>query len=239
MEGRQLRMGRLPVEVGLSHLTDLIVPLGESISVTGSVRVDSTNPPVLRGLRITLGRTDGIPGGVPPAQVQENGSFRFEGVPRDSFRFGFQGVPAGLYVKAVRSGGQDVLEKGLDLTLADSTGPLEVVLGPGAGEVEGAVKEGEKPAAGGFVTVVPDPMHPNRLYRYRSATVDPSGSFRVSGLAPGEYRVYAWEAQNVAAPADTELPREIIDRGVRVTVRENGREQVELTMIPAESGLVR
>jgi protocatechuate 3,4-dioxygenase beta subunit len=231
-EGRAHIAGRLPVEVGPSDLTDLLLPVGEALTVSGVVRVESRNRVRLDGVRVSLALSDATPTAAQPnAAVQENGAFRLDGVSRDAFRFLFQNLPEGLYVKSVRVGGQDILEKGLDLSQSNAAPQLEIVLSAGAGAVEGTARVEDKPASDGYITLIPEPMNPNRLFRYRAVPVDHTGRFRIAGVAPGDYRIYAWEEQEMAPAAEAELPPAVTGKGVKVTVREGGREAVDLTVI--------
>ncbi len=234
MDGRAQIAGRLPVEVGPSDLTDLLLPVGEALTVAGVVRVESRNRVRLDGVRVSLALSDAMPTAQLNAPVQENGSFRLEGVSRDAFRFLFQNLPEGVYVKSVRAGGQEILEKGLDLSQLNAAPQLEILLSAGAGAVEGTVRVEDKPASDAYITLVPEPMNPNRLYRYRAVPVDHTGRFRIAGVPPGDYRIYAWEEQEVAPAADAELPPEVTGKGVKVAVREGGREAVDLTVIPPD-----
>jgi hypothetical protein len=51
-----------------------------------------------------------------PAQdPAREGVFRLAGVSRDNYRLSLAGLPEGTYVKSVRLGGQEALDKVLDL----------------------------------------------------------------------------------------------------------------------------
>jgi hypothetical protein len=55
----------------------------------------------------------------------------------------------------------------------------------------------------------------------------------MSGLAPGDYRILAWEAIESFAYFDENLLRQSERQGVAVHVEESSRERVEVTLIPA------
>src|SRR6185436_7323454 len=72
---------------------------------------------------------------------------------------------------------------------------LEVVISRGAGVVSGIVMDGvNTPAQGAVVALVPDEKRfPNRAL-FATAVSDSSGQFSFRGVAPGDYRLFAWES---------------------------------------------
>ena len=58
---------------------------------------------------------------------------------------------------------------------------------------------------------------------YRTTTSDASGQFQLIGVAPGNYRAFAWEEVERDAWQDTEFMKPIEGRGVPVEVREIGQ----------------
>jgi hypothetical protein len=231
---RPYLVGRVPVEVGLSDVTDVLLPVGETLSLSGRMRIEGGSPAPLEGGRVMLVPAEMTPVALPSAFVQPDGTFRFEGVSRESYRFQFLGLADRLYVKSVQADGREVLETGLDLGEAETAPHLEVTLSAGAGTVEGTVQADNKPALA-YVTLVPEPMNWNRLYRYAGTTANSAtGRFRFQGVYPGEYRLYAWSHRDSAPDPDQETPPALASKGVRVMVRESGHEKVELTVVPPE-----
>ena len=56
----------------------------------------------------------------------------------------------------------------------------------------------------------------------QTTTADDDGRFRLQGVAPGEYRLYAWSTLDGAAYRNAEFMRKYDDRGVRVHVEGSG-----------------
>lgn len=227
-------VGRLPVEVGKSDVEGLIVSVGEGVDVTGSVRLETGQKISLPGVTVYLQAAEEMPSGSTSARVKEDGTFWIEGVSRDKYYLSLYPLPEGTYLKSVRVGGQEVLNKGLDLTTAVPGQVLEITLSPRAGMVEGMARAGEDLAAGSLVTLVPEPIRPEQPYLYKSTNADQNGRFQIQGVAPGDYTLYAWEEMEVSPLQDPELVKRFKSKGVKVTVRESGREHVELTVVKPE-----
>src|SRR5207244_4314803 len=105
--------------------------------------------------------------------------------------FVVSGLPDGFYVKAIRSGDDDVLTAGLDLTRGPA-GRIDITLCPGAGQVDGVVRnDKQQPAPGATVVLIPqETERRDQMSYYKTATTDQYGKFSVKNLDPGEYKVY-------------------------------------------------
>ena len=143
-------------------------------------------------------------------------------------------VPAALqnlYVKSVRMGGEDVLERGVHLQ-GQPPRELEVVIGVNGGVVQGVVVDRrQQPVPNAVVALVPAPALRSRADLYKSAVTDASGRFRILGLAPGDYRLFSWEYIEEGIWFDTDFLNTIETRGKSVRVSEGGAENVELPVL--------
>jgi hypothetical protein len=123
-------MGRATVDISSSDVTGVIVPLAEPITVTGTVKVEGTQPASNTRLTVSLSSIERLPVGSPSGRMTDAASFRLDSVAPDAYYITFGGLPAGTYVKSVRLSNQEVLEKGIDLTNTRSTANLDVLLSP-------------------------------------------------------------------------------------------------------------
>jgi hypothetical protein len=131
------------------------------------------------------------------------------------------------YVKSVRLGDADVLNDGLNLS-SSIRDPLVITIGTNAGAVEGRVVNGGKqPAAAATVVLIPENRHRFRI-AHRYAITDADGRFRISGVAPGEYKLFAWEQIEKGAWQDPEFVRDYESTAKSVRVEEGSRLTVEL-----------
>ncbi len=63
--------------------------------------------------------------------------------------------------------------------------------------------------------------------------VNEGGQFILPKVAPGTYRLYAWDDLETAQHYDPEFLKPYESQSVKLTVKENGREQVTLRQIPS------
>jgi hypothetical protein len=166
------------------------------------------------------------------AVARSDGTFALQNVAADWYTLSIAGLVEDCYVKSARFGGVDALEHGLDLSRGDPPGPIEVVLSPAGGDVEGVVlKENQQPAAGATVALAPDAPRRDQVHLFRSATADRYGRYVLRGVPPGEYRLFAWEDVEAGAWLDPDFLGEYEKRGETVSVDERGRYTVQLKAV--------
>jgi len=228
--------GRVPIEVGAADVQGIRVTLGPSTSLSGHVRVEGTPGAKVEGLRVMLRPRDNTPffgGG--QASVNADGSFLMENLIEGVYLVSAGRMPEDFYVKAARLGNDDVLEAGVNVT----PGPLpalDVVLSPAGGRVEGLVLDSEGLPIAGTVVLVPEPRRRHLLHLYKSADTDPVGRFLLRGVAPGDYKVFAWEEVEPGAYQDPDFLQPVESRGVAVRVTESSAQGVEVKVIPGSAG---
>ena len=207
--------GRMEVTVSDSDVTGAVMQLTGGAEIAGSIRMEDgdlkdwlqpsqqsqpNGPPGLPPLpgpgkkSVRLGSTEGISVSAPNAPFNADGTFLVKGVTPAKYFVTVGGLPQGSFVKSMRFGGQDVTRAPLDLT-SGGGGSLEVVLSPKAADVTGVVlNEKNEPVQGVPVTLWPKiPDRSNANNGIKSANTDQNGSFKVSGLAPGDYYAAAWD----------------------------------------------
>jgi hypothetical protein len=99
------------------------------------------------------------------------------------------------YLKSVRMGNVDILDQGLAVR-SNMTAQLDIVVGDDGGTINGEVVhsvEAPDRRIPSFVLLAPVGGREKRLDLYQTAIVRARNQFEFSGVAPGEYRIYAWE----------------------------------------------
>jgi hypothetical protein len=160
-------------------------------------------------------------------RVKKDGTFEIKSVSDGNYGVSVWGLENDWYVKSVRLGGDDILEKGLQVEKGSSDGRLEVVVSSGIGQLEGSVSGGDGPIIGASVRASPEPETPYNRSRSRDARTDQTGHFSLTGLAPGRYRVLA---KSPASPASGILRS---DPQI-VTMSEHEHKTVQLTIAQAQ-----
>jgi hypothetical protein len=83
------------------------------------------------------------------------------------------------------------------------------------------------------VVLVPEARRRSNSALYVVGTSDASGRFTLRGIAPGDYKVFAWESIPAFAYQNAAFIAKHEDRGKIVRVGQSGTATAELTIIPA------
>ena len=240
--------GRREIDVRDADLNDVRMVLMNTFSVAGTVTFEGSLP-------AANSRTDTLSLNLYPMSADltapsairfpaANGAFRFEKVMAGDYRVEVLPVlsvpPSSLlpavfenvFVKSVTLDGKDVLNEGLHLEAAPRRN-LEIVISTNGGVLDGSVLDADaSPRAN--VTIVAVPSAPRRrrgdLYKYVST--DDEGRFVLTGLAPGDYKLFAFERVEEGAWQDAEFIKLFEDRGTTVRVQEGRRSTAEIRIIP-------
>jgi hypothetical protein len=136
-----------------------------------------------------------------------------------------------MYFKAARFGTKEVLDSGFELN-SEPTDTLEVIVSPNAATITvTVVDENQKPVQGATAVIVSDLARRKRQDLNKSATSNVAGQVTFDNLAPGDYKVFAWEEIAVNAWQNPDILRTYDSRGQNVRVIEKSKENVTLRVI--------
>jgi uncharacterized GH25 family protein len=204
--------GSADVVVESSDVTGVVIAAESSRrEVTGLVRAEGENKPDLSQLFIVFApATDpdsdldtsamagffGDSGGF--AQVKSDGAFKVSLSPSAKpYTVALTARGNGLeewFTSKVLFGGKDVLESGFKPG-EGAAGTLEIILSNKGAALEGTVLDkDQKPFPGADVVAFPtNPKLRRRMDMVQNATADQLGRFKLRGVRPGEYTVFAVE----------------------------------------------
>jgi protocatechuate 3,4-dioxygenase beta subunit len=166
----------------------------------------------------------------PPAAA--DGSFTLDGIVPGDFRVTLRGVSSDGYIKSMRLGNMDVLNEGLHLS-GPPEGLLEIVIGANAGKIEGVVVDTrQQPLANRTVVLVPDIRLRQRPDLYKVVSTDNAGHFKMQGVTPGEYKLFAWESVEQGAWQDPAFIGTYENAGRPTHIYEGTSENLQLPVIP-------
>jgi len=132
------------------------------------------------------------------------------------YQVGIRGLPADFYLASATYGGRDVLI-GLSID-GDAPGPLRVTVAKGSA-VQGVVRDNnDELVAGSRVILVPEARHRGNLNRYKAVHSDQDGRFRMDGVAPGDYVLFASDDLPDGAWQNAEMLAQLEPRGTRLRV---------------------
>jgi hypothetical protein len=234
-----------------SHRADTVVPIlvGDEdmkIDLVSNASYDITGRFLFEGPRIGLGPPastirvsahlvddpDRVVSAVSQqARIRREGTFGFMPLPAGRFRVSVLGVPAPYYVKSVRSGSIDVLQNGLTLG-TENMMSMQIVISNNSGQVAGAVFDGSgQPTWSARIVLIPKRTGVLRPDLYKADTPDVNGQFSITGVAPGDYFIYAWDKIEPGEHFNPEFISRFEGLGTPVQVTAGAVTNVKLTRI--------
>ena len=235
--GLPLAWGRASFEVRDMDVANLSIVVSPSVEVRGTL-VAPTGVKLPPSLRVQL-LPDDASIRIPAFQivltrsaiVGPDGTFKIPAVPEGHYRvMTVAGLTSDLYLVDVRQA-VSVFDSGFDVRTGENN-PIQVMVGSGAGSVDGFVHDGpEKIVAGATVALVPEAARRENLALYFSAATDASGRFVMRGVPPGDYKLFAWESVRPFAYQNAAFIAKDENRGRFIHVGEDNTVKAELTII--------
>jgi len=190
-----------------------------------------------------------------PAEVNAEGEFVFHELEPGHYRFGavvrriikrpLQGDKA-IYLAAATHDGHDLLKDGFDLQAGEFLNDVAIVLAEDSGSVEGSVFDQAGHAVeNALIFVVPDGAEAKQWHRYHSICSWMHGTYEISGIAPGDYHLYAFQSPPVShyvppwscGALEQPRPEELKyyeKQAVKIHVAPSSNQEFKLKLIPAE-----
>jgi hypothetical protein len=224
---------RLPLNVTNSNIDSLQLSLLPPRRLTGRVHTDSGSGPKLGPVIVNLeSRSSQVTASGSP---REDGSLSIDNIVPETYEISAI-LPEGYYLKSARFGSIDVLQAGLDLSQGDG-GKLDLEISAAGGRIDGSVGDGDnQPGPGARVVLVPADERSRRL-AFQMTTADQKGAFRISGIAPGDYRLYGFQTFDAGALQDPTYLKRFDSQSKVVAIHEHGQEVLQLKPIRAEGDL--
>lgn len=235
-DGHRQYFGRERVDVGNEDVEDVTVVLGPPYQLKGRLLVEGNSRLDFKSLQVWLQPREDMMMGAQAATIEADGSFVLQDAGDGPYRVVLNGLPESFYLKAARLGAEDVLDGDLQISGKQPLGPLELVLNPRGGRVEGVVSQQQLPFSGATVVLVPEPSRRGQDRLYSTANTDPNGRFSLSGIPPGEYKLFAFEYVELNTFQDPEFIRGCEELGKLVRIDDGSRLTAKLELIPADEG---
>src|SRR5262249_21695256 len=154
-----------------------------------------------------------------------DGSMVFSNIEPQVYQVTADGIPDGIYLKSIRFGEQETRGSRIDLSAASSR--LTLAFAAGAGQVSGSIQSAiDTPRSGAFVTIAPAGSMADRADLVRTVTAQFDGAFQIRNLAPGDYRIFAWEDFDSGLARALEFRHLLEGQSTPVTVRAGGSESI-------------
>jgi hypothetical protein len=218
---------RVPLVVGTSPLTDLIISLNRGMSVTGQVRFTTSRVESvtrsLAGVQVTLTDQAQVPlgAGNAHAMLQPDGRFEFHDLPPGNYTLRVDGLPYGWLAASAVLDGRDALDFGLRIEPGNNIEDLVVRIADKLPEVSGVLRDAsDRPTTAGWVILFPaDKTYwPTAARRTLGVRPGVDGRFVFRLVPPGDYFVAAADAEQ-GQWQDPSFLETLVPRAMRVDVK--------------------
>jgi hypothetical protein len=211
---------------------EIILALAPARDIPGTVRFEGPPMPRPNALRIAVGRQGGQggPAGNISAQVGADGRFVLEQVPLGEWQL-VNPVPPG-FLKSAQLGDKDVRFTAFD-SGAGGNVSLNLVISMNTATVEGEIDSAAGGRAGIVVAPVAGPYHELARFYY-GTTPDEQGKFKLEGVAPGKYKMFAVEKMTPGSFRNPEAVDQLYELGQDIELVEGATLHVKPKLIPAD-----
>ena len=232
-------LARRQLEVGNSDLDGVTITISRGVDIFGRLRWEGTPPNDLGNLYIglePLGESQPI---FSRPAIKPDGTFQFKNVPEGSYRpvVHLYRPAVNFFLKSARYGSTSISDAGFTVQHGTDLS-LELTMSSRVAQLSGVVLDANLlPAAGATVVLIPDPPHRSVVEQYKFTTTDQNGKFSMTGLTPGDYKVFSWdsidesEEEYDAEWFDPEWLKPYEIKGESVHLEESGQKSVHLTLI--------
>jgi protocatechuate 3,4-dioxygenase beta subunit len=164
--------------------------------------------------------------------IEPDGSFLIPLLPEGKYRFRitFEGSPT-AYLADIRQGAVSVYDN--DLTVGNAEiNPVDVVVNTNGGSVQGTVLGKDQKPIRATVVLVPQENRRQNSALYKQVRSDAQGRYQLEAIAPGPYRLFAWEAVQDGVWQSAEFLARNQQYGASVTIGGGARVSVDVTAAP-------
>jgi len=225
------------VDVSSANVDNIVVPASSPILINGRVVIEGAlaNPNPNAGARLQISirfehQTLGMPAINVNVPVEPDGKFTVLALLPGDYRILVTGG-SGLVPKSILYDGRDVQTEGIHIGGA-AAGSLEIVLTNKGGRIEGNVMADRQRVANATVVLMPTFALRRQTNLYQTVQTNADGHYTIESIAPGAYKVFAWEDVPARAWFDAEFMRDFESQGREITIRESAMETLEIPVIP-------
>jgi hypothetical protein len=238
-ESDDWRLARRQLEVGNSDVDGVTITISRGVDIFGRLQWEGTPPNDLGNLYIRLKPLGESQPLFSRPTIKPDGTFQFKNVAEGSYLpvARLYGAAVNLFLKSARYGSTAITDAGFTVQPGTDLS-LELTMSSRVARLSGVVLDANSlPAAGATVVLIPDPPHRGVVWQYKFTMTDQNGKFSMSGLTPGDYKVFSWgfvdesEEEYGADWFDPEWLKPYEIKGESVHLDESGQKSVNLTLI--------
>jgi len=203
---------------------DVILTMAPGLDIIGQLHVEGQlpQPPPKFSVLLATGNTNGRRGnGVGPAEVGADGKFTLKDVPPGEWDLQVNPIPRGAFLKSAMLGEKDVRFAMMQIE-AGSDAPIRIVVSMHTAKISGEVDPAGGDPKGAAIILAPTGKFHDLARFYYGVTADDQGKFRIFGVAPGKYKIFAVEKLAVATLRNPEAADQLN------TLLEGGAQEIDL-----------
>ena len=231
--GADSETATMELSVGSDDISDVQLMTSPPLRVSGRLVFEPGSAPPAARPRLNLVPVGQSIGMMSQQSGLANADFTFElKAPPGVYRLQAQVMPPPWTISAVRVGGADVIDDGIEVKPGRDVTGIEVDVTSRTQTITGTVSAPADQLKDSAVLVFPsDPKKMKYQQRYgRTARPDQNGRFTISGLPPGEYQAIALEHFSPGPQPTAELLERLRTRSTSVTLLEGETRAVDLRL---------
>ena len=230
----------VPVQVHTSDVQDVVVQTELAVDVFGRLALEESSAslprrpgygPILIWARLVGDRSSGM-GSVRSGYADENREFYLDRL------FGLRvidvvNVPTGWYVRSIRYGNEDIIDRPTRFKSSSNPSQLEILLSTKGATVSGrVVNESGEAVEGAHIVLLPADRGRRIQHELTQARASKGGAFKIGPVRRGDYSL-------IALPASTSVPRSddleslnaLAGKAERVSLSENEERAIDLRVV--------
>jgi protocatechuate 3,4-dioxygenase beta subunit len=182
--------GSRTIEIKDTDLSNIVVGMNRAADILGKIHVEGDQHLNVERLHITIKPQSELVTGTVLASMKSGNAFLLRDVFPEKYELSVMGMPDNFYVKTVQIGNETTLMNSADFS--HPSGPINVVLSSNSGTITGSVLDQDQQSfPDAKVVLVPDARDQRQLYKMVISSE--TGQFKISGVAPGRYKLSAWQ----------------------------------------------
>ena len=235
--GDKPRIARQTITVSGTNLEGLRLSPLPGATIRGQVRTPGRSFDYSQ-LSLYLEPTDGDEEALNVAQhsgdsfhVNADGTFEWKNIPAGTYYVEAASNKHDWILESVLLDGREIVDS--ELPVSGGSPALTVTLSADGATVEGTVMDDKgQPVPGAAVVAVPGSRFRKRQSRYVRVAADQRGHFRMRGVVPGDYALFAWEALEGNAYLDPDFLKQYEARGTSLHLDRSATKTVALPILP-------
>jgi len=217
------------VEVAADDLGGVALFLAPGLDVKGKIRFGPTVSTAK--VRVSLRPKSIFPGWTGTSVDTTDGTFNIPNLPESQYSITIESSEPNTYVAELLQGHLNILDRGIVTVSQALPDTLEAMMQAPAAIIQGTVLASPPQLdAGIMVALVPEDSRRDNLALYRRS-IAISGAFSFTGVAPGMYKLFAWQRIPDGAEQNAEFMNTYKDKGLDVAVSAGGTSSVEVRLI--------